>query len=198
MNLDDYRTVFTVSALILMLIGALPILSIVIPISQSGEHFSELWILGPDHLAENYPFDVQIGAVKQFFVGVTNHMGRSAYYLVYVKFRNQTQLGPDSKAFTPSPLAVLYEFRFVVANDKSWEEAQSFSILEGLHDGNFLNISTILINNSELAVNYLAMWDSENRGFYYQLFFELWMYDEALSNFKYQDRFVALWLNVTG
>jgi len=197
MDLEDYRTVFAVGSLILMLVGASPILSVVIPVSQSGERFSELWVLGPTHVAENYPFNVSIGEEQRVFVGVGNHMGRSAYYLVYVKFRNQTQEGPDSASFSQSPLAPLYEFRFVIADGEKWEQHVFFSIIKASNNESLSNISELLIDNSAFEVNYLATWDSVNRGFYYQLFFELWMYDESVSNFQYQNHFVGLWLNIT-
>jgi len=40
-------------------------------------------------------------------------------------------------------------------------------------------------------------WDLENSGFYYQVFFELWLYDTSLQGFQYHNRFVGIWLNMT-
>ncbi len=197
MNLEDYRMVFIGSSLVLMLVAASPILSVVVPFSGGGERFSELWVLGPTHMAEGYPFNVVIGEREQVFVGVGNHMGRSAYYVVYVKFRNQTQVAPNSTASMPSPLAPLYEFHAVVADGKTWETSVVFSFLEASHSGDSFIVRKISINDVVFAVESLAVWDPVNLGFYYQLFFELWMYDDTASTFQYHNRFVGIWLNMT-
>jgi hypothetical protein len=48
-----------------------------------------------------------------------------------------------------------------------------------------------------LDVNEMGEWDDINSGFFYQLFFELWIYDAAASSFQFHNRSVGLWLNVT-
>ena len=198
MNLEDYRTLFTTTGFVLMLVAASPILSMIIPFSGSSERFSELWVLGPAHMAEDYPFNVAIAEEKQIFVGVGNHMGQSAYYIVYVKLRNQTQAAPNSTISAPSPLAPLYEFRAVVADGETWEAPVFFSFLEASRFGDSFVVKRISINDAVFVVDYSSMWDSENMGFFYQLFFELWIYDDAGSSFGYHNRFVGLWLNMTG
>jgi len=195
-NLEDYRTMFTTTGLVLMLVAASPVLSLIIPFSGSGERFSELWLLGPNHMAEDYPFNAAIGEEKQVFVAVGNHMGRLAYYVVYVKVRNQTQAVPNSTTSTPSPLVPLYEFRAVVADGETWEASVLFSFLEASRDGNSSTVKKISINGTVFMVDYSSMWNSENVGFFYQLFFELWMYDDASSSFRYHNQFVAIWLNI--
>ena len=56
MNLDEYRTVFVAGSLVLMLIAATPTVSLIMVVSSGGgERFSELWLLGPNHMAEDYP-----------------------------------------------------------------------------------------------------------------------------------------------
>lgn len=197
MNLEDYRTLFTAVGFVLMLVSASPILSMIIPFSGSSERFSELWVLGPSHMAEGYPFNVTMGEEKQIFVGVGNHMGRSAYYIVYVKLRNQTQAAPDSTISAPSPLASLYEFRAVVGDGDIWEVPVVFSFLEGSLFGDSFVVKKMSINDVVFVVDYSSMWDSENMVFFYQLFFELWIFDDVGSSFRYHNRFVGLWLNMT-
>ncbi len=198
MNLEGYRTVFATGSLVLILIAAAPTLGLIVPFPGGSERFSELWLLGPTHMAEDYPFNVAIGESKQIFVGVGNHMGRSAYYVVYVKVRNQTQAAPNSTISAPSPLAPLYEFRTVVADGETWEVPVAFSFLEASRFEDYFAVKKISINDAVFVVDYSSMWDSENMGFFYQLFFELWMYDDAGSSFRYHNRFVGLWLNMTG
>lgn len=88
MNLEEYRTLFAVATLGLISIAAFPTLSLVVPFPRSAERFSELWVLGSNHMAEDYPFNVRVGEEDRVFVGVGNHMGYSSYYKVYVKFRS--------------------------------------------------------------------------------------------------------------
>jgi len=196
-NLDDYRTLFASMSLVLILIATVPVIDLVMPFSENGESFSELWLLGPTHMAEGYPFNVGVGEGYSVFVGVGNRMGRSEYYTVYVKFRNQTQPLPDVSGSKPSPLSPLYEFRFFVADGETWESLLIFEILDASVHGDFMFVGNISINGIVFSVDSLSMRDSENNGFYYQLFFELWLYDVATQSFQYHDRFVGIWLNVT-
>ena len=192
MNLEDYRVVFAVSGLILILVASAPTLSLVLPFS-GGECFSELWILGPNHMAEDYPFNVVNDTVYNVFLGIGNHMGSSAYYMVYVKFRNQSEPLPNATAGTHSPLNATAEYRIFLQGGESWEAPITFSFL-----GNQSLIQSLIVNNVEFAVNKTALWDGENNGYYYQLFLELWIYDAESDAFQYHNRFVGIWLNMTG
>lgn len=193
MNLEEYRTLFIGATLVLSLMAAVPMLSIVVPIQTDSERFSELWLLGPNHLAEDYPFNVRVLEEYRIFVGASNHMGFSKYYVVYVKFRNQTRALTNSQSSTPSPLDPVYEFQFVVENGETWENPLLFSFR-----GEPSSISHISVNGLVFPVNCSSTWNSIENGFFYQLFFELWMYDETSSNLRYHNRFVGLWLNMTG
>jgi hypothetical protein len=59
-------------------------------------------------------------------------------------------------------------------------------------------IQSLIVNNVEFAVNKTALWDVENNGYYYQLFMELWIYNVEFQAFEFHNRFVGLWLNMTG
>jgi len=192
LKLDEFRILFLVAGLVLTLIAASPALSL-ISLPRSGERFSELWLLGPEHKAENYPFNVRNMKQYRIYVGVGNQLGELAYYAVYVKFRNQTQQLPNSKMSEPSPLPPLYEFRFVLSDGKVWEAPLTFTI-----EGNFSLVQNISINGIVFPVNRISTWDSDRNGFYYQMFFELWLYNMTSKSFQYHDRFVGLWLNMTG
>ncbi len=197
MNLDEYRMVFVASSLILILVATAPTLSLIVAFPE-GERFSEFWLLGPNHMAEDYPFNVKINETYRIFVGVNNHLGGSAYYLVYVKFRNQTQPLPAIQNSKPSPLMPLYEFRGFVGESGTWEKPLTFSILNASFDGDSLFVDRLSINDVVFAVNALTRWDSTSKGFYYQLFFELWLYNMKSQSFQYHNRFVGIWLNTTG
>jgi len=195
MNLEDYQTVFTVTVLGLVLVSASPTISLYLP--SGGEPFSELWVLGPNRMAEDYPFNVTVGEECSVFVGVGCHMGGSTYYAVYVKFRNQTQPLPNATLSEPSPLEPLCKFQVSVADEMTWESQVNFTVLGVVRLGNSTFVRYLSINDVVFEVNSTATWDSEYRGFFYQVFFELWIYDTAVSSFQYHNRFVGLWLNVT-
>lgn len=198
MSLEEYRTAFWVASLALIMIATLPTLSMVMSFPSSRERFSEFWLLDSEHATENYPFNVRADEKRgPIHLGVGNRMGISEYYLVYVKFRNQTQQLPSSTASKPSPLPSLYEFRFFLADGEAWEAPLSFVIKDtSLRKGSIF-VGSVSINGVTFPVGYSSTWDSENKGFYYQLFFELWIYDLASSRFQFHNRFVGTWLNIT-
>ena len=197
MNLEDYRILFIVATLGLSLVVASPALSAVVPFEGGSERFSELWLLGPWHMAEGYPFDVGVNETYSVFVGVGNHMGSSEYYRVYVKFRNSSQPLPDIDNAVPSSLLALYEFRFFVGNGETWESLLNFGFEDVFLDGDSVFVGGVVINGVVFGVDSSASWDSEYSGFYFQLFFELWRYDLTSQRFEYHNRFVGLWLNMT-
>jgi uncharacterized membrane protein len=197
-NLDDYRTLFMVVTLGLALIAASPALALVVPFGGGSESFSEFWLLGPNHAAEDYPFNVSAGEMYSVFVGVGNHMGSSEYYRVYVKFRNSTQSLPDSKSGVPSSLSPVYEYQFFVGADEVWESPISFGFGDMVVEGDVLSVGEIVVDGGAFSVDVFAVWDSEREGYFFQLFFELWRYDLDSRSFKFGGRFVGLWLNMTG
>ena len=197
MNLDGYRTVFAVSGLILSLVAAAPALGFYLPFSGGSERFSELWLLGPGHMAEDYPFDVRADESYLVYVGVGNHMGSSVHYSVRVKFRNQSEPLPNATAGTPSTLPLLYEYRVFLEDGKTWEAPLTFAFSGISFVENRSLVESLVVNDYVFRVDKLALWDVENNGFYYQLFVELWIYEVASEKFEYHNRFVGIWLNMT-
>jgi uncharacterized membrane protein len=179
-----------VGGLVLALVAAYPALSEVVP-SPEAERFTELWILGPDHKPEGYPFTFPINALQgPLYLGIRNRLGYPAYYLITLKIRNQTQL-PANRT-TPSPLQPVYESRVFLSHDGEWEQAVVIAV-----SGQPSNITSISINGFFLPLACTAAWNASRAGFYYQLFFELWIYEDAETGFQYHERTVGLWLNVS-
>lgn len=197
MNLKDHRTVFIASSLVLMLIAASPTLGLVIQFPSEAERFSELWVLGPDHSAENYPFNVRVNESNSVFVGINNHLDILSYYLIYVKFRNQTQPLPNATASEPGLLPPIFEFRAFVKDNEAWEAHVTFSISDVSLHNDSMSVNRMIINGKTLAFNSFAKFDAERNGFYYELFFELWLYDQGSRILTFNRRFVWIWLNVT-
>jgi hypothetical protein len=197
LKIEDYKVVFASVGLIGVLLFTSPTLGLVLRL-PGGERFSELWVLGTGHMAEDYPFNVGADVNYLVYVGVGNHMGCSAYYVVYVKFRNQTESLPNATAGTPSPLPPLFEFRLFVEDAKSWEAPLRFSFSNVSFSENRSFVGSLMINDVTFNVDKLASWDVENNGYYYQLFIELWIYNVEFQAFEFHNRFVSLWLNMTG
>lgn len=198
MSLEDYRTLFMVVSLVLIIGAASPGLSVVVPFPRGGERFSELWLLGPELMAEGYPFNVEEEELQEpVYLGVSNHMGRSEYYMACVKFRNRNQPLPNITLSEPSPLPPLYEFRFLLAEGEVWQAALAFRVREVSLRGDAVVVGGISINGVDSALDCPSAWDAGAKGFFYQLFFELWLYDGASQGFRYHNRYVGIWLNVT-
>jgi len=195
LNIKDFRNLFVVCSLVLSFFAISPTLNLFFPF-YIEESFSELSVLGSNHMAKDYPFNVVLNREERLFVSVSNHMGESAYYRVCVKFRNQTRSFPSDKE--PSSLAPLYEFRVFLLDGGDWEREVKFNFLEALHSGDTVQVKKLMINNVIFELDSVSAWDSEYDGFYFQLFFELWSYDAKLHSFNYYERgFVGVWLNMT-
>jgi hypothetical protein len=147
-------------------------------------------------MAEGYPFGVGENESYLVYLGVRDDLGSSAYYVVYVKFRNQTQPLPNATAGLPSPLPPLYEYRVFLQDGQSWEQPLTFSFSNVVAAQNRSVVGDLTVNGVTLGVNSSEVWDDENKGYFYELFMELWIYDVASDAFQFHNRFVGMWLNV--
>ena len=196
MKLEEYKLLFSAVVLIGVLLIATPALVEVIHL-PGGEQFSELYLLNSNGMAENYPYNIVVGQNYSVIVGVDNHLGSSAYYVLYVKFGNQTDQLPDSTSETPSPVAPLYEYRFFVQDGGTWESPLTFSVTDAYVLGNQSMIKTLTVNDLAFSVDKPAAWDANSTAFSYQLFLELWIYNVQNSSIQFNSRFVDLHLNLT-
>jgi hypothetical protein len=195
-NLGDAKLVYVVSCVVLSLIILSPTLASVIPF-PAGERFSELYILGPNHMLEGYPSTVSVGGSYRIFLGVGNQMGDLNYYRVYVKFGNESDPVPNGTAGLPSPLEPVFEYNVFLRNNETWEKELSFSFDGVSFEGNICRVSKVLMGGYALDVNKVAAWNATSNAFYYQLFFELWVYNATVSGFQFHDRWVGLWFNMS-
>ncbi len=226
LNLQKYTVLFVVVTAVLALLVASPALQRVLVYPQT-EFFTELGLLGPGHMAENYPYNITRNQNYNLFLGVANHLGSVAYYVVEVKFRNESQSAPDSFNHTPSSLQSLYSIPVFVADKESHELPISIAF-----DYSFQNVTRTVYSNvtvpggpgenatiQQVAENvtllqanfnglkfngvtlnlqgYSSDWNSSTNEFYGNLIFELWIYNSTTSSFQYHDRFVDLKLNMT-
>jgi hypothetical protein len=225
MNLQEYEVLFIVGISVSALLVASPVLQRLLVYPQA-EFFTEMWLLGAHHTAENYPYNITRGEDYSVFLGITNHLGSCAYYVVEVKFRNATQSGPDSFNRTCSSLEPLYSFNFFVPDKETWEMPISFSldysfdkvartvyrnVSVSAPDGNVtyqlvaeniildrVNFSYMKLNNATLSLQGLSSdFNPHTSEFFGDLVFELWIYDAQTSSFVYHERYVHLKFNMT-
>jgi hypothetical protein len=201
MNFQQYQALLLIITGTLTLIVASPALQRLLVYPQT-EFFTEMWLLGPEHKAENYPLNITLGENYHVFLDIANHLGQCAYYQVQVKFRNQTQSGADSFNRTPSSLPPLYSITAFVADKEKWEIPISFSFnyVQDSYNETLLQVRFLdmIFNDSVLNLNdYTAVWDTERRGFFGNLFFELWIYNDTIGALQYHERFTGLWFNMT-
>lgn len=196
MNLGNAKLIYVFSCVVLSLIILLPTLAVVVTF-PSGERFSELWVLGPNRMAEGYPFDVSAGEFYKVYLGVGNHMGALNYYRVYVKFRNESESMPNRTAGLPSPLEPVFECDVFLRDNETWERELSFSFEGVSFEGNVSRVSKVLVDGYAVDVNKIAVWNETDNAFYYQLFFELWIYNATVSGFQFHNRSVGFWLNMS-
>jgi hypothetical protein len=201
LRLQQYKVLFLVGVSITALFVASPALQRLLVYPQTN-FFTEMWLLGPKHMAENFPFNITSNSNYTIFLGIGNHLGSCAYYSIQVKFRNQTQPAADSFNRTASSLPPLYSISAFVADKEELEIPISFSFnyVQDSYNGTLLQVRflNMAFNNSVLNLNdYTAVWDAEKSGFFGNLFFELWIYNGTVGGFQYHERFTGLWLNMT-
>lgn len=200
-SLDDYKVVFSAVVLILALLVASPAIRRLLVLPRT-EFFSELWMLGPDHQAENYPYNISRNHNYTVFLGIGNHLGRCSYYLVEVKFHGKSQYGSenlDSSFNGSSPLPSLYNITAFASSEGVWERPLTFSFDYAYNVTlSLVRFYSLTLNSIKLAMtNYQTTWNQSTKEFYGNLFFELWLYNVTTSSFQFHGRYVNLRLNMT-
>ena len=201
-NLHEYKVLLLVVTTTLALFVASPALQRLLVYPQN-EFFTEMWVLGPEHKAEDFPFNITSNANYRIYVGLGNHLGSCGFYSIQVKLRNQTQPAADSFARKPSSLPPLYSITALVADKETWESMIVFSfaythIVDPVNAAfSRVNVYSVTINGVTLNLDGLsATWDPERGGFFVNLFFELWIYNDATDGFQYNERFTSLRFNM--
>jgi hypothetical protein len=193
-SFGDLKLLYVLSCLGLGFIILFPTLSIAIRL-PAGERFSEFWILGSEHKAENYPFDIKAHEDSRVYLGIANHMGGLQFYVVCVKLRNETESSATVDA--PSPIQPLYTYCVFLEDGTTWESSLIFSLANVSFSENQASIRSLIINGVTFSTNKLATWDSENNGYYCELFAELWICNTQSNTLQFHNRFVGIWLNIT-
>jgi len=197
MNVEESRAWFIFGSLALILLVATPTLGLFVRLPDVSDKFSEFWLLGPGRKAGNYPFNIVVNEIYQVYACVENHLGYSAYYRVLVKFRNQSQPLPVGSNSTRSPLPAIYEFNIFVRDGGVAEKLLRFEIIDVICSDTIMTVNKMSINEATPTINGSATWNAEGNGFFYQFFFELWLYNATVQRHDYNNRFVGFWVNIT-
>jgi hypothetical protein len=168
--------------LITILIATIYIISLFWP--RYEEYFFELGLLGGNKKAEDYflgnTSDVRVGSKIIWYIYLGNHMGSPQNVSIRVKLLNSTMLAPDDRSHEPSPYPVLVEVPVSLGVD----ETTLVPFVWEISEADFLNDSVIvnglLINNVPVDVNASALVGSR-----FRLVFELWVYNQSLSDYRF-------------
>lgn len=202
MSLEEHHILFLVVTGVLVLTVASPALSRVL-VFPRNEFFTELWLLGPGHKAEHYPYNVSRGAEYTVFLGVGNNLGHCAYYQIMVKFRNESQPGPTSfgpeGTRVPSNVSSLFNLSVFVGDLQVWEKPVTFSFDYTYDDvAKCVDFNSMAFNDAVLNMSGCMVARNANTTEYNgYLFFETWLYRNETLGFTYHERFVSLRLNMT-
>jgi hypothetical protein len=193
MQLTGYKIIFIAIGVIgIIVIASLTFLgSITLP----EDRFSEIHLLGPQHTASNFPYNIAPDQSYTLFVDVGNHQTATAYYLVYVKLLNASDPLPTQNSASPSQ--PIYTYRFLIKQEDTVEQSVDFSISNVSFLNNQTNIGNVHINGVDSAISKSALWNQTRSIFPYILLFELWQYDAQTNAQLYDNRFVSLQLNCT-
>jgi hypothetical protein len=197
MGLQQYKALLLIITAVSALFIASPALQKLVFFPQT-DFFTELSLFGPYNNA-TYPSNVTVGNNYRLYLNVDNHLGSSAYYVIETKFGNQTQFTPNSFNHTKSDLPSLGSITFFVADKKSLQLPVDVSFQYKIDANNprQLDMQSITLNGATINANPTTIaWNSEKRGFYGNLFFELWIYNATVNALQYHERYVSLWLKM--
>ncbi len=178
------------------LIVASPALQQLLTLPQTDK-LTEFWLLGPNH-DTSYPSNVTSGQNYRLYVDASNHLGALAYYVVEIKFASETQSSPDSFNHTSSTQPVLGSLTLFATENATQELPVDVSFQYQLDKTNasILNMNSITINGQQISSNSTSTINNniEKNGFFGNLIFELWIYNDTTSSLQYHQRYVNLWL----
>jgi hypothetical protein len=196
LNAEYLRLIYVAICGVLIFIILSPTLVLFVDVPQ-GEKFSELYVLGQDRTFESIPSDISIGTEYKVIVGIGNHMRDVEYYSVRFKLRNQTDVSNDVQSGGPSSVDAVEDYRFFLANGGVREADFVFAFEDVSISGNVGRVSVLSINSRLFNVNKIANEGNEDKGFLYQMLFELWIFNTTTLNFQFHDRSSWFWVNVT-
>jgi hypothetical protein len=192
----QYRALLLVATAVLALFVASPALEQLVVFPQTTV-FSEFSLFGQYNNA-TYPSNITAGQTYRFYLDVTNHLGSCAYYVVEPKFRSENQSAPDSFNHTSSSLPSLTDITIFAADNQTCQIPVDVSLQFSVNQINSaeLDVQSVTINGATISDSTTITWNTAKDGFFGNLFFELWLYNDTTNTLQYHQRFVSLWLRM--
>lgn len=133
-NYSTLDKVLTV-ALALSIVFAIGTLGYVLTTPRDGERFTELYILGPDGKATNYPTNLTVNETGQVILGVTNLEHRTVNYTIeMIDQRGQFVNETGNRTFVAEENETMQGWRLQLEHNETWEENVTFAMEEaGTH-----------------------------------------------------------------
>lgn len=175
------------TVLIAVSVAAMLVLATVVYVAflpKPEETFMDIYVLDSNHMAIDYPQNLNVGETIQLDIGVRNYMGQAEYAAVYVKLANA------SYSVEPCPLSPLVKFQHILSKKETWEFRIYVRIEEAKSEGSYRTITQLKINNKLYSVNIPAK-DGKN----FRLIFELWLYNATSKKFEFSRSWVQIWFN---
>ena len=194
MKLQDYKMVFITIGLIGILLISLPVSFETFHLVVREQNFTEFYLLGANHLSENFPYRISVGQNYTIYSCINNHLGSAAYYILYITLGNETtsfnsnNLGNSETSF---PLAPTFETRFAIQNGVRWENQITFLVSKATFLSNGSIIENFQINNNTFNV-YLPLTQDN-----FQILFQLATYPANASLVSSDMLFTRLHLSLT-
>ena len=190
------KTIYVLLCVSLAVAILAPSLIMLFP-QQDGQQFSEFWLLGPGHSAQDYPSNVSVGSTYKVYLNVQSHWRYLAYYSINIRLENMTiPLGSVNSEANDQPLT---KFKFFLKQDTTWEKEMDFSFENVSFIGNSSLVSGFTINDRKITVDKSSIFDERTSAYRYRLVFELWTYNLAESMLEYNEYLgIMLTLSPTG
>lgn len=108
---NDIDDVLRWGLTVVILVSLVGILYFALTPQATGDQYTELYALGPDGNASDYPANLSTGDRGELIIGVTNKEKRTTEYTVVMQLENETL---ETRSFT-------------LSHGETWEEPFTFS-----------------------------------------------------------------------
>lgn len=196
MDLKISRGLFIIVLMFLVFIVAVPAITIFVPFENRVETFSEFALLGQNHDIIASPIKVSSQEMTELYVSLTSHMDTSEYYMVELKFRNNSLSSLENNISGSSSASILYSYHFVVDTGETIELPLEIGFSEIDVEGDVLVLNNFLIDDKLIPIRESTKVDMSTSNFYAELLFELWIYNDISDSFDFVGQKAWVWINI--
>jgi hypothetical protein len=196
----QHKGIVFFAAAVIALLAVSPLLQNV-SVAPRTDYFTELYMYGPNH-DTTYPYVITENAEYQLYIEVANHQGETAQYMLQTKFRSADEPGPGSFNKTSSSQPALESTTFSVSDEEVHElplqVSFEYSVNQLSDQSDQMDMQSITVSGDTHSLRGTTLnYDSSRFGFYGNLYFELYIYNNTVNAWEYDGRYVSLWLKMT-